>query len=619
MANAYSYPGVYVEEIPSGVRTISGVTTSVTAFLGRAPMGNIDKQVVITSWSDFERKFGGLNVNYPLSYAVRDYYLNGGSLAIIVRLYKLPDPSTLSAQGITDKGRARLTLPAPSPPAPTTGGGTPADPAAPSTGDSPVVNANPTPQAKKRAQAAASSTDASTGTASTGSGTSAASSSDTATLVLEANSPGVWGNQLQAWVDYKGFETSSSMTQDQIAELLALAESLGLTTADDLFNLYIKLLPDGPTESFLAVSMADGVRRVDRVLSAESALMRVANTATMATSGRPPATSYNTDLTPVNPSVVISPYKGDDGQNLDWNTALGSNDGGTKTGIYALDEADIFNLLCIPPDTRSSSPTDYAAVPANILNLALKYCVDHRAMLIVDPPNPTSGSWLSSTSTLPSPRPDVSDVGLFGQNARNAAVFYPLLVKPDPLRKGQLDQFAPCGAVAGIIASTDSTRGVWKAPAGLDASLQGVQGLSVNLTDLENGQLNPQGINCLRIMPGAGPVVWGARTLRGADRLGDEYRYISVRRTALYIEESLYRGTQWVVFEPNDEPLWAQIRLNVGAFKPSDAYLVKCDKETMTQDDINRGIVNILVGFAPLKPAEFVVIKLQQLAGQLAT
>jgi phage tail sheath protein FI len=159
-----------------------------------------------------------------------------------------------------------------------------------------------------------------------------------------------------------------------------------------------------------------------------------------------------------------------------------------------------------------------------------------------------------------------------------------------------------------------------------------VPALNVPLTDAETGQLNPLGVNCLRAMPAAGRVVWGARTLEGNDRLASEWKYISVRRTALYIEETLYRGTQWVVFEPNDEPLWAQIRLNIGAFMqglfrqgafqgktPREAYLVKCDRETTTQDDINRGVVNILVGFAPLKPAEFVIIKIQQLAGQIET
>jgi phage tail sheath protein FI len=190
----------------------------------------------------------------------------------------------------------------------------------------------------------------------------------------------------------------------------------------------------------------------------------------------------------------------------------------------------------------------------------------------------------------------------------------------------------PCGIVAGVMARTDTQRGVWKAPAGLDASLNGTQGLQASLNDAENGTLNPLGINCLRSFPAAGKVVWGARTMRGADQMADEYKYVPVRRLALFIEESLFRGTQWVVFEPNDEPLWAQIRLNIGSFmhnlfrqgafqgqSPKDAYFVKCDKETTTQNDIDLGTVNIVVGFAPLKPAEFVVIQLQQIAGQIET
>src|SRR6202011_4877643 len=173
--------------------------------------------------------------------------------------------------------------------------------------------------------------------------------------------------------------------------------------------------------------------------------------------------------------------------------------------------------------------------------------------------------------------------------------------------------------------------GVWKAPAGLDAALSGITKLADKLTNDENGVLNQLGINCLRNFPVYGNVVWGARTLRAADQVADEYKYVPVRRLALYIEESLYRGTQWVVFEPNDEPLWAQIRLNVGAFMqglfrkgafqgttPRQAYFVKCDSETTTSTDQNLGIVNILVGFAPLKPAEFVIIQIQQMAGQTA-
>jgi phage tail sheath protein FI len=162
--------------------------------------------------------------------------------------------------------------------------------------------------------------------------------------------------------------------------------------------------------------------------------------------------------------------------------------------------------------------------------------------------------------------------------------------------------------------------------------LVGVPQLSVPLTDAENGELNPLGINCLRALPPAGRVVWGARTLQGDNRLASEWKYIPVRRTALFIEESLFRGLKWAVFEPNDEPLWAQIRLNAGSFMhslfrqgafqgatPREAYFVKCDKETTTQSDIDSGIVNVVVGFAPLKPAEFVVIKIQQIAGQVQT
>jgi phage tail sheath protein FI len=216
-----------------------------------------------------------------------------------------------------------------------------------------------------------------------------------------------------------------------------------------------------------------------------------------------------------------------------------------------------------------------------------------------------------------------------GLRHRNAAVFFPRLEVPDALSENRPRNVGPSGTLAGVFARTDAARGVWKAPAGTEADLRGARP-AVKLTDEENGSLNPLGINALRTFPIFGNVSWGARTLDGADAAASEWKYIPVRRTALYIEESLYQGLKWVVFEPNDEPLWAQIRLNVGAFMqnlfrqgafqgktPQEAYFVKCDKETTTQNDINLGIVNIVVGFAPLKPAEFVVIKIQQMAGQV--
>ena len=196
----------------------------------------------------------------------------------------------------------------------------------------------------------------------------------------------------------------------------------------------------------------------------------------------------------------------------------------------------------------------------------------------------------------------------------------------------RLREIGPCGAIAGLMARTDSERGVWKAPAGTEATLRNIAEFTLPLNDSQNGVLNPLAINCLRTFPSYGKVCWGARTLDGNDQKGSEWKYLPVRRLALFLEESLFRGTQWVVFEPNDEPLWAQIRLNIGAFmqnlfrqgafqgsSPREAYYVKCDRETTTQNDINLGIVNIHVGFAPLKPAEFVVIRFQQMAGQITT
>lgn len=250
---------------------------------------------------------------------------------------------------------------------------------------------------------------------------------------------------------------------------------------------------------------------------------------------------------------------------------------------------------------------------------AVKYCRDRRAFLIVDIPADTDKP--AEVLNLLNANGSLRDC--------NAALYFPRLEIPDALNENRPRNVGSSGTVAGIYAATDAARGVWKAPAGTDAVIRGAN-LPVKLTDLENGGLNPFGINVLRTFPVFGSVVWGARTLDGADVQASEWKYIPVRRTALFLEESLYQGLQWVVFEPNDEPLWSQIRLNVGAFMqnlfrqgafqgktPREAYFVKCDRETTTQTDINNGIVNVLVGFAPLKPAEFVVIKIQQMAGQI--
>jgi phage tail sheath protein FI len=244
------------------------------------------------------------------------------------------------------------------------------------------------------------------------------------------------------------------------------------------------------------------------------------------------------------------------------------------------------------------------------------YVEDRRAMLIVD--------IADGVDTLDEMQTWMNDNA--GLRHRNAAVYFPRGRVPDPLNQNRPRSIGASGMIAGLWARTDAERGVWKAPAGTDARLRNVESLAYALTDAENGVLNPLGVNCLRNFPVYSNICWGARTLEGADVIASDWKYVPVRRLTLFIEESLFRGTQWVVFEPNDEPLWSQIRISVGGFMqdlfrqgafqgstPRDAYFVRCDASTTTQSDIDAGRVNIEVGFAPLKPAEFVIVRIQQI------
>jgi phage tail sheath protein FI len=290
-----------------------------------------------------------------------------------------------------------------------------------------------------------------------------------------------------------------------------------------------------------------------------------------------------------------------------------------QTGFHALDQVDLFNLMVVPGDAE----VDEATVMSSVWGPASNYCKSRRAFLLIDAPK----NWTQNNG-----RPAVTGNTQLINDLRvslvkdYSAVFYPRLTYNN---NGLIANIGASGAIAGLMARTDADRGVWKAPAGIEATIQNVLGVDVKLTDMENGVLNKKGVNCLRVFP-TGLVNWGGRTLDGDDDIGSEWKYIPIRRLALMIEESLFRGTKWVVFEPNDEPLWAKIRLNVnaymmslfrqGAFQgsaPKDAFFVRCDASTTTQNDRNLGIVNIQVGFAPLKPAEFVVITIQQIAGDL--
>jgi phage tail sheath protein FI len=588
MPTALSFPGVFIEEIPSGVRAITGVPTAIAAFVGRTRTGPVDDPVILNSFGDFARVFGGLDVNSSVSYSVRDFFTNGGGQAVVVRMFHTP--ATIDADH-GDGGFARVAV----------------------------------------------------GTRST---------TNDRFFVLKASNPGAWANDLTVSVSVLDptFALAPATTSPpgpprannaQLAEVASLLgfDSDPTTYAENLHSIFnLTITSGGVSETISNLTLSDSPRKISDVL-------KIGNSESRFTVWDPDD-QPDADLSPPDPETRIDVIVGSFDQNnsalftaaddllgtdsdplvVDDYTLIGSD--GTKHGIIALDKTDIFNILCIPPDKRNPADlVSWGETDPQVFSDGLGYCVTRRAMLVVDPPLsfklPEDGSAVLSALAI---------VGINGTNARNGVMYFPRVLEVDPLKGGKVGTFVSCGTVAGVMSKTDASRGVWKAPAGIDAGIAGTAGSAVNMTDAENGFINPIGINALRTFPIIGSVVWGARTLRGADVVADDYKYLPVRRFALFLEESLFRGLKFAVFEPNDEPLWAQIRLNVGAFlnglfrqgafqgrTPRDAYFVKCDNETTTQNDINLGVVNVLVGFAPLKPAEFVIIKIQQIAGQVTT
>jgi phage tail sheath protein FI len=288
----------------------------------------------------------------------------------------------------------------------------------------------------------------------------------------------------------------------------------------------------------------------------------------------------------------------------------------------SLDKVPIFNILLTP------------GIFDNTVNsAALAFAERKRAFVIVDAPQSSA----ADESFLPAIQPVTSYLAA-APLSENGALYFPYLRAGDPLSGGTIE-VAPSGYVAGIYARTDTRRGVWKAPAGIEATLINTTGVVARgrMSNEQQGVLygtitGDVPINCLRSFPGAGTVVFGARTLVGSNKAYNQSKYVPVRRMTLFIEQTLLANLTWVVFEPNDEPLWISIRTSIENFmlslfnqgalqgsKPSDAFQVKCDHSTTTQQDVDNGIVNILVAFAPLKPAEFVIIKIAQLAGQSQT
>ena len=654
-----TYPGVYIEEIPSGVRTITGVATSVAAFVDRFSRGPLDSPVQLFGMADFEREFGGLGLESEASYAIQQFFLNGGSECHVVRV-----ADTTSAASLTAPAAAASTLLRVEPGAGATvmtveagrkvGDRSVDDPG--SWGDNLFVeidydtadpanafNLTVSEIVSQGGRRVTRRSESHRGLRRTASGPgNAVETLNAASMLIQATpDPGGWPTSLPAATGSMGgpINTATSIPASPVGLTVnaggsdrTVSVAHTLTGASDKDHPSFRPLLEAAIRAAAASAMTDDERAL-----IEGAVVRLigkgqtgnpyryqilagrggsgftgAETLTIGGAG---AAALGFDSTATFGPQQMKLTGGKDGNDPKPEQLTGIKL--DKTGIYALENVDLFNILCVPAAAKLD-----AAKLRSFYMQAAAYCEERRAFLIVDIPESVDTlakmqTWMGQNDTL---------------RHRNAAVYFPRTRIGDPLDDGRPRSIGASGTIAGLYARTDAGRGVWKAPAGTDARLRNVLELDYRLTDPQNGALNPLGVNCLRSFPVYSNICWGARTLEGADVQASEWKYIPVRRLTLFLEESLYRGTKWVVFEPNDEPLWAQIRLNVGAFmhtlfrqgafqgtSPREAYLVKCDRETTTQNDIDSGIVNIVVGFAPLKPAEFVIIKIQQIAGDIQT
>ncbi|RKT89234.1 hypothetical protein SAMN05421805_1358 [Saccharopolyspora antimicrobica] len=611
MPTITSYPGVYVEEIPSSARTITTVTTSVTAFVGHTKRGPLNTPVRITSFADFEHHFGGLTPNSAVGYAVHQFFGNGGRIAVIVRVAKrgsgeaacvqLPDEHDDDCPVLAVRAK---------------------EPGVWGNGLHVTVDYNTSApdetfnlqvsDAKNRAREVFTGLSMDRGhgrfvesVVNSGSSLIHAEALDEGRPAASGTVSGVFDGEfpdlaVELTVCIGDVERDFTLHDpDQDGEAPTTLVELAL-----LLERKLRALPDAPGKrAFAGAEVVPFGNRLQIIAGSTDPADEVRFSGEC-------AGDLGLDET-VNPPVFAL-CGGADGDPPGPSDLIGSE--AAKTGIQALRDVHDVNLLALPEVSDYESTEDAVAVIA----AADRLCRERRIFQLVDAPSAWGGvdSVRAGISAFEPVRSD------------HAGLFFPHLQAADPLT-GRLRAYPPCGAVAGIIARTDGERGVWKAPAGTEAKVRGVQSLSVQLSDRENGLLNPLGVNCLRTFPVVGPLVWGSRTLAGADSVDSEWKYLPVRRLALHVEESLRRGLQWVVFEPNDDQLWQQIRLSAsgylhalfrqGAFRgrtPREAYFVKCDSDTTTEADVERGVVNVVVGIAPVKPAEFVIVTIQQLTGQ---
>jgi uncharacterized protein len=621
------HPGVYIQEVSSGVRPLEGVSTSTAAFLGAASSGPVDGAVMVTSFIEYQSMFGGFRKDSYLTHAALHFFANGGRRLYIVRVANDAKTASVRIADRREQAGAAVTVTATSPGA----WGNELD----------VTVADATLD---------------------GAGAYLLTVSRDGTPVESYDNLSV-DRESPAFADAVVNARSSLIrvhTPDDVATGAAAGTSVsGTPLPDDGLSanqrsLVIDVNGDGPRTIVLADPVSTGEEIAAAIQAAVRALTpQRATTPASAFSG---FTATFTDgryvLTSGEPGLRSSVRVNDSSDaNAAGTLRLGVTNGGTEApgasvlrpagGTYLLGDGAVSGAtlaIVAGSDGATPQPADYLAAfsrldPVTDVNLVAVPGIGSKP--VVD-----GGSGYCALRAdcffigdLPSTADTKEEAKEFvnGLTVKNsfAAVYFPWLSMVDPLGSSPDPVLVPpSGFAAGLYARTDARRGVWKAPAGTEANVSGAVGLTRVVTDAEQDTLNPIGVNVVRFFPSAGIVLWGARTLALSD---PEYRYIPVRRLAIFLERSIYNGIQWAVFEPNDEDLWASLRMNIGAFMmtqfragafqgdtPAKAFFVKCDAETNPQDQVNAGIVTAQVAFAPLRPAEFVVIRISQKTAEAA-
>ncbi|MEU5046257.1 phage tail sheath family protein [Streptomyces griseorubiginosus] len=641
---ALSYPGVYVQEVAGGVRPLDTASTSTAAFVGLSEMGPDTGAGLVTNWTDFQRVYGSFIADGHLAHSVFQYFANGGRQCYIVRVTRRDatvadvtvhnraaspvagmrfsakskgewgntlllqiEDATLDPGNLFKLTVRRQTDPAAVPDSPQdlppleAFDNLSVDPASPAY----VVDVVGQASGLIDVQVLSSNNATQHGVHRGGLGP---------TLPLDTHLGfriSLDGDGYQPVTLAAGASTATALS-DVASAIEAAVHALTkrkASTDPAAFSAFTCTAETVGSQSRLVLrsgtqSATSSVRVQPAATHDATALLRIGEAA----GGR-----SEDGIAPRRPAAVSLLQVGDSGIAVPVTAATAGSDGVAELtessfgdAFTRLDHVSDFSLLAVPGEST----------PA-MADLGMAYCANRPLQDVF---------YLAETG-----RDDdtVADATAFRSRLTTSnsygALYFPWVKSLDPSgRSAEPILLPPSGCVAGLYARIDASRGVWKAPAGTEAGLNGVVGLGAELSDVDHGNLNPRGIDVIRRFPGAGVVVFGARTI-SAD---PQWRYVPVRRTAIMLRVSIYNGIQWAVFEPNDEPLWSQLRLSIGSFMttlfrqgafqgstPSEAFFVKCDAETTTQADVDAGVVNVLVGFAPLKPAEFVVVKISQQAG----